>query len=167
MSSFRVLSLVGAIGCAGAMGFALWLEHARGLEPCPMCVFQRIAMVATGFVFLIAAAHGPRGGGRIAYMLMAIVSAGAGAGIAARHVWLQSLPPDQVPACGPTLDFLVDALPIWEVLTTVLRGDGNCAIIDAQWLGYSLPAWTLAGFVALVLWAVVTLWLTRDRAVYL
>lgn len=159
--SFRLLSLLGFVACLGAMGFALWLEYARGLEPCPFCVFQRVAMVATGCVFLLAALHGPRGVGRWIYTMLAWLGAGAGAGIAARHVWLQGLPEDQVPACGPTLDYLVDALPLWEVITTVLQGDGDCAEIDAAWLGLSLPAWTLAGFVALLLWSAFVLFASR------
>lgn len=160
LRNFRVLSLIGFLGCAGAMAFALWLEHAQGLEPCPMCVFQRIAMIATGVIFLLAAVHDPTGVGRRVYGALALISAGAGAGIAGRHVWLQNLPEDQIPACGPTLDFLVDALPLWEVLTTVLRGDGNCAVIDWTWMGFSLPQLTLAGFLALMAWSLLTIALT-------
>ncbi|WP_420426578.1 disulfide bond formation protein B [Algiphilus sp.] len=167
LHNFRVLCLLGFLACAGAMAFALWLEHSVGLEPCPMCVFQRIAMIATGVILLLAALHGPTGGGRRVYGVLALLSAGTGAGIAGRHVWLQNLPEDQIPACGPTLDFLVDALPLWEVLTTVLRGDGNCAVIDWTWMGFSLPQLTLAGFIALIGWTLVTLWLTRTRHEYL
>ena len=160
--SFRLFSLLAFLATVGAMAFALWLEHGRGLEPCPLCVFQRVAMVATGLVFLLAALHAPTGlVGRWVYALLLWSTAGAGVGVAGRHVWLQSLPEDRVPACGPTLDFLTDSLPLWEVVATVLRGDGNCAIIDAAWLGISLPAWTLVGFVALMLWAGVALLAAR------
>ncbi|MHA7833308.1 MAG: disulfide bond formation protein B [Algiphilus sp.] len=166
LRNFRVLSLIGFLACAAAMVFALWLEHGQGLEPCPMCVFQRIAMIATGVVFLLAALHGPGRVGRRVYGALALLGAGPGAGIAGRHVWLQNLPEDQIPACGPTLDFLVDALPLWEVLTTVLRGDGNCAVIDWTWMGFSLPQLTLAGFLALIGWTLLTLWLTRTQHEY-
>lgn len=135
------------------MVFALYLEYFRGFEPCPMCVFQRVAMIAAGLIFLAGALHGPKAGGRWAYGGLAALAAGAGAGISGRHVWLQNLPPDQVPACGPTLDYLVDILPFTEVLMTVLRGDGNCAIIDASFLGISLPAWTLITFMGLTVFA--------------
>lgn len=160
--SFRLFSFLGFLATGGAMAFALWLEHGQGLEPCPLCVFQRVAMIATGLVFLLAALHGPVDGGRWVYALLVWLTAGAGVGIAGRHVWLQGLPEDQVPACGPTLDFLTDSLPLWEVVATVLRGDGNCAVVDAAWLGISLPAWTLIGFVALMLWAGVALLATRS-----
>jgi disulfide bond formation protein DsbB len=155
-ANFRLLSLLGFVACVFAMGFALYLEHFRGFEPCPFCIFQRVAMIATGLVFLAAAIHGPRQWGRWVYAGVASFVALVGVGIAARHVWLQSLPPDQVPACGPTLDYLLDMMPLQEVVTTVLKGDGNCAKIDAQWLGISLPGWTLISFLALALYALLT-----------
>lgn len=160
---FRFFSFLGFLGAAGAMAFALYLEHFQGLEPCPLCIFQRVAMIAAGLVFLLAALHGPGGGGRVFYALLVWITAGAGAGVAARHVWLQSLPPDQVPSCGPPLDYLMETLPAWDWITTVLRGDGDCALVDWQWLGLSLPAWTLLGFAALMLWAVIAVWAGRDK----
>ncbi|MGQ0587848.1 MAG: disulfide bond formation protein B [Gammaproteobacteria bacterium] len=151
--SFRQLFALGFLASVGAMAFVLYLEHFRGLEPCPMCVFQRVAMVAAGLVFLAGAIHAPRATGRWAYSGLAGLAATAGAGIAARHVWLQNLPPDQVPACGPTLEYLMDVLPFTEVVRTILRGDGNCALIDWSFLGLSLPGWGLVGFSGLALLA--------------
>ena len=151
--SFRTFSALGFLACAGGMAFALYLEHFRGFEPCPMCIFQRVAMIAAGLFFLAGAIHGPKAGGRWAYAALAGLAALAGAGIAARHVWLQGLPPDQVPACGPTLDYLMGMFPLREVVEMVLKGDGNCAKIDAAWLGISLPAWTMIAFIGLTLWA--------------
>lgn len=152
--SFRVPMVLGFLACAGGMAFALYLQHFRNFEPCPMCVFQRVAMVAAGLAFLAGALHGPRRMAiRWTYSGLAALAAGAGAGIAARHVWLQGLPPDQVPACGPTLDYLLDMLPLAEVVATILRGDGNCAKIDAAWLGISLPGWTLVAFIGMTLLA--------------
>lgn len=136
------------------MAFALYLEYFRHLEPCALCVLQRVAMIAAGLVFLIAALHGARHLGRYIYAALAGVAALVGAGIAGRHVWLQSLPADQVPACGPPLDHLMKVMPWSDALAFVLKGEGNCAVIDAQWLGISLPGWTLVGFVLLALWAV-------------
>jgi disulfide bond formation protein DsbB len=149
--TFRQIFGAGFLACAGGMAFVLYLQHYEGLEPCPMCVFQRVAMVAAGLVFLAGALHAPRGRGRWAYAVLATLPAGAGAGIAGRHVWLQGLPPDQVPACGPTLQYLMDMLPFTEVVTTILRGDGNCAVIDWSLLGLSLPGWALVAFGGLVL----------------
>jgi disulfide bond formation protein DsbB len=118
-----------------------------------MCVFQRVAMIAAGLAFLAGALHGPRRGGRWAYAGAAAAFAAAGAAIAARHVWLQNLPADQVPSCGPTLDYLFETTPFAEVIAYVLKGEGSCAKIDAAWLGLTLPAWTLAAFAGLTLYA--------------
>lgn len=162
MTSRLVLTLA-LLAAAGALAFAYLLEFGFGLEPCPLCIFQRVAMAGVAVVCLVGALHGPAGWGRHVYFLLASVSAGAGAAIAGRHVWLQSLPADQVPACGPDLNYLLDVMPWAEVLAMVLRGDASCADIDAAFLGLSLPAWTLIGFVLLLaglLWG----WLAARRA---
>lgn len=151
---FRLRFLLGFLACAGAMGFALYLEHGRGLEPCALCVLQRIAMIAAGAVFLVAAVHNPGRLGRYAYSLLTVAVTGVGAAIAGRHVWLQSLPADQVPACGPPLEHLLKVMPWSDALTFVLTGEGSCAAVVGEWLGISLPAWTLAGFVLLASWAI-------------
>jgi disulfide bond formation protein DsbB len=153
LPSFRSLSALGFLGCASGLVFALYLQHVRHFEPCAMCIFQRIAMIAVGLIFLVAALHAPRRGGRLAYAGLETLAGLAGAGIAARQVWLQSLPPDQAPACGPTLQYLLHMLPVSKVVTMVLKGDGDCAKIDAQWLGITLPGWTLIAFVAFIAFA--------------
>lgn len=152
--SSRLVFAIGFAAAAGALAFAYYLEYVHGLAPCPLCIFQRIAMAAAGLVFLAGAVHGPSGFGRAVYAALAALAAGAGAAVAGRHVWLQSLPADQVPACGPGLEYLLDALPWREVLATILRGDAACAVIDASFLGLSLPAWTLVAFAGLALWAI-------------
>lgn len=162
--SFRQLCALGFAACVGGMAFVLYLQHYEALAPCPMCVFQRVAMVAAGLAFLAGALHAPRGSARWAYSGLALLSAGAGAGIAARHVWLQNLPPDQVPACGPTLDYLMDMLPFTEVVTTILKGDGNCALIDWSLFGLSLPGWALVAFAGLAALAVAAPLIARKEA---
>jgi disulfide bond formation protein DsbB len=162
--TLRQLYILGFLGCTGGMAFVLYLERFQGLEPCPMCVLQRVAMVAAGLVFLAGALHAPGGAGRWAYGALALLASGAGAGIAARHVWLQNLPPDQVPACGPTLEYLMDMLPFTEVVTTILRGDGNCALIDWTFLGVSLPGWALVAFTGLAALAIAAPLVARKEA---
>lgn len=159
--NFRWLCLAGFQACVLGLLFALYLQHFQGYEPCPMCIFQRVAMAAAGLLFLTGALHAPRGAGRWGYAVGAAAASAAGAGIAGRHVWLQSLPPDQVPACGPTLDYLMQLLPVMDVIQMVLRGDGNCAKIDAAWLGISLPGWTLIAFIGIALYALALPWLAR------
>jgi disulfide bond formation protein DsbB len=162
--SFRRLALGGLALCVLMMAVALGLEHIGGLEPCPLCIFQRVGVIATGLVLAVAAMHNPAGRvGRAIYALLAFVAVAGGAFVAGRHVWLQSLPPDQVPSCGPGLDYMVDVLPMQEVVATVISGSGECASIDAAFLGLSLPAWTLAGFVVLAAFPLAMLWRALKR----
>lgn len=149
--SIRRWSLVGLAFCALMMGVALALQHVAGLTPCPLCILQRLAVLAAALVFLVAVIHNPRGRGGIAYGVLGLVAAGAGAAVAGRHVWLQSLPPSEVPSCGPGLDYMMEVLPLWDVLSRVLSGSGECAEIDGLWWGLTLPQWTLIGFICLAL----------------
>ncbi|MBH02653.1 MAG: disulfide bond formation protein B [Xanthomonadales bacterium] len=151
--SFRKLALAGFLACALAMAFALYLQYVEGQQPCPLCIFQRIAMIATGLVFLVAALHAPRARGRWVYAATAAATALVGVALAARHVWLQSLPPDQIPACGPSLDYLLQILPVTQVIQLVFNGDGSCAKITSTVFGVSLPLWTLIAFSGLAIYA--------------
>lgn len=153
-ASFRTQFLLGSAACAGLLAYAFYVQLQDGLEPCPLCIFQRVAFVALGLVFLVGGLHAPKGaGGRRVYGVLSVLAAGVGIAIAGRHVWLQNLPPDQVPTCGPGLDYMLDAMPISGVIRKVLTGSGECANVDWTFLGLSMPAWTLACFVALAGWA--------------
>lgn len=145
----RPLNFAGFLACAGMMGYALYVEHFLHLMPCPLCVFQRMATIALGLIFLIAALHNPRGWGSRVYAVLLVAAAGTGIGVAGRHVWLQSLPPDQVPSCGPGIDYILDAFPLGDALKMIFTGSGECAEIDWQFLGLSMPAWVLICFVVL------------------
>lgn len=151
--SFRAQFALGAACCAALLGYALYVQYQLFLDPCPLCVFQRIAFVGLGVVFLLGLLHGPGRSGRRAWSLLALVPAGAGVAIAGRHVWLQSLPPEEVPACGPGLDYMLDAFPLGEALSMVFSGSGECAEVDWSFLGLSMPAWTLAWYLLLAGWA--------------
>lgn len=155
---FRAQFAFGALVCAALLGYALYLQYYTYLDPCPLCIFQRIAFVALGAIFGLGALHGPKSvGGRRAYGVLAFLSAAAGVAVAARHLWLQSLPADQVPACTSMgLDYMLEAFPLSEVLAKVFTGSGECAVIDWQLLGLSMPAWTLVWYLILglgALWA--------------
>ncbi|HSH57321.1 MAG TPA: disulfide bond formation protein B [Halomonas sp.] len=148
----RHWSLAGLALCVLMMAVALSLEHLVGLEPCPLCIFQRIAVIAAGLVFALAAIHNPAGRlGAALYGVLGLAAVGTGIGVVWRHLWLQSLPADEVPSCGPGLDYMLDILPLQEVVNRVLSGSGECAEIDFLFLGVSLPGWTLVGFIVLVL----------------
>ncbi len=155
-SRYRFVSGFLFLASVIGMAFALYLEHVQGFEPCPLCVFQRVGLIALGIVSLIAFIHNPASNiMKRVYALLGSVGILWSAGVAARHVWLQNLPPDQVPSCGPGLDYLVDALPLKSVLSQVLSGSGECAVVDWSFLGQSLPVWSFLFFAVL---AVVSLW---------
>ena len=143
LPSRRVVNFAGFAVCCGLMGFALFAQHVLLLDPCPLCVFQRVAVISIGVIFLVAALHDPSGAGRIVYGLLLGLAAIGGGAVAGRHAWLQQLPPDQVPSCGPGLDYMLDTLPFTEVLGKVFRGSGECAEIVWQFLGLSMPGWVL------------------------
>lgn len=151
--SFRTTYLLGFVICAALLGYALFAEYHLGLMPCPLCVFQRIAFIWMGVWFLVGGLHAPRFGGRWVYRVLVVLGAIAGIVIAARHLWLQSLPPDQVPSCGPGLNYMLDAFPLSQVLKLVFTGSGECAQINWTFLGLSMPFWTLVWYVLLGIWA--------------
>ena len=152
--TFRAGFLLGFLVCAGVLGYALYAQFHLGLEPCPLCIFQRLAFGALGLVFLIGGLHAPKGQwGRRLYVALGMIAAAVGLGVAGRHVWLTHLPADQVPACGPPLSFMMESSPLADVIKQVLTGSGQCAKIDWTFLGLSMPAWSLASFIALTLWA--------------
>jgi protein dithiol:quinone oxidoreductase len=150
MPGWRRAMLLGAGVCAGLMGYALYAQYGLGLEPCPLCVFQRVAVIACGIVFLVGALHDPGRVGSVIYALLLALCASAGALVAGRHVWLQSLPPDKVPACGPGLAYMIETLPFSDVLQKVLKGSGECAASDWRFLDLSMPSWTLVMFLTMV-----------------
>ena len=152
--SFRAQFVLGFVACLSLLAFALYSQYYGGLLPCPLCTFQRGAFAALGLVFLVGALHAPaEKSGRAVYSSLAVLCASVGVSIAGRHVWLQNLPADQVPACGPDLSYMMEAFPLGDVLRRVFTGSGECAEVDWTFLGQSMPAWSLAWFVLLGLWA--------------
>jgi disulfide bond formation protein DsbB len=146
---------LGFLACAALMAYALYAQHVLGLTPCPLCIFQRVAVIAVGVIFLIAALHNPRDVGARIYGALIVLAAACGIGIAARHVWIQAQPPGTVAACGADLDFLMDIMPLTEVITKVLTGSGECGKVDWQFLGLSMPWWVLISLSVLAVWALI------------
>ncbi len=150
--SFRTHCAFGALACALLLAYALYVQHVLFIDPCPMCVLQRVAFAAFGLVCLLGAIHGPSGrNARATYGVLAGLCGVAGGAVAVQHVRMQNLPPDEVPACGPGLDYLLDALPWQDALSKVLAGSGECAKVDWAFAGVSMPGWTLVCFVILTL----------------
>jgi disulfide bond formation protein DsbB len=151
----RILNLTGFGACAGLMAYALYAQYFLDLAPCPLCVFQRVSVIALGIIFLVATLHNAGRVGSVMYALLLLLAAAGGVVAAGRHVWLQNLPPDKVPACGPGLDFMLDAFPLAEALKMVFSGSGECAEVSWSLLGLSMPAWVLIAVSLLGLYGVV------------
>lgn len=147
----RLVYLYIFLFCVSLLGIALYMEHVMMLEPCPLCIMQRVFFLATGLVALVACLHNPAAKGKLVYGGLGALLAAAGGGFAIRQIYLQHLPKDQVPACGPSLSYMIEQFPLRDVLAVMFSGDGNCAEIAWQdpVLGWSIPQWSLVGFVML------------------
>ncbi len=154
----------GFLVCAGLIGFALYLQYYEHQEPCPLCMLQRVAFMALMAIFLVAALHGPGRTGAMVYGGLLLVAAALGAAIAGRHVWLQYLPKNQVPECGPGLEYMIGKFPLGKALEKILAGSGECAEAGWRFLGLSIAEWSLAWLVLLGLFAVYLTWLASGRA---
>ena len=137
--------------CGVLLVGALIMEHAFAMTPCPLCLMQRLWFLAAGLFAMIGLMHDPRWG---IYPLLTILASLTGAGFAIRQLYLQSLPADQVPACGPDIDYMIEVFPWSEVLATMVSGTGDCAAEAPGPFGVPIPAWALMGFAALIVLAV-------------
>lgn len=147
----RTLNLLIFLAAAGLIVVALIMQYALGLEPCYLCIVQRVFVILTGVIALTAWLHNPGLTGRRVYGAVIILSSISGGFFSIRQLRLQSLPEDLVPACGPPADYLFDAFPLIEVMPILLRGDGNCALVQWSLFGVSIPGFTLIAFSGLAL----------------
>lgn len=150
----RPLFFLAFAGCVGLMAAALYLEHIVGLEPCPLCVVQRICVIAFGLICLLAGVHAPGKVGRRVYAGLGSLMALLGAATAGRQVWLQSVPADQLPSCLPSLEYMMAALPFQEIIRLMLHGTADCAEVSWTLFGLSIPEWSLLGFVGMLIFCV-------------
>ena len=158
----RKLALAGFLVCAGLIGIALYLQYVKGLDPCPLCMIQRVCFIAVGLVFLVAAVAGPKAWFVRLYGSIAALLAVAGAGFAMRHVWLQWYPPE-TESCTADLFTQLQRLPFASVIERALYATGDCARVDWTLFGLSIAEWSLFWFVMLLLLSLV--YLTRRRPV--
>lgn len=163
MNSFRGVFLSGFVLCLAMLLVAGYFQFIEHLDPCPLCILQRLLVLAVGIIFLLGAMHNPVNTGRRVYGFLVVLFASLGAAIAGRHVWLQSVPEEQVPSCGPGLNFILDNFPISQAIDMVLRGSGECADVLWTFLGLSIPAWTLVAFVVMILLGLMQLFGSHKR----
>jgi disulfide bond formation protein DsbB len=154
MMSTRLANLLGFCACVGLFGFALFAQYVLRLEPCPLCIFQRIGILVIGVLFMLAAIQGPKSWGRRVYAIAISLAALATIGVSIRHLYIQSLPPGTVASCGASLDVMMKFFPLHEVIAKVLTGSGECAKVDWRFLGLAMPAWVLIAALSLGAYAV-------------
>jgi len=152
--SSRWLYSVGVLIVLGLIGGALFLQYGLREDPCPLCMVQRVIFIAIGVLFFIAAVHNAGRIGRWVYSTLIAFTALGGVAVASRHIWLQHLPKDQVPACGPGLDFMLKNFPMAEVWQELMHGSGECATKGWTFLGLGLPELALTWYVVLGLLAI-------------
>ena len=142
-----------AFVCYQLLITAYYFQYVESMDPCPLCIFQRIGVLMVGIWFLVRGMHHPLAGSRwnLAYSTLGLISAILGGIVSGRHLYLQSLPEGEIPACGPALDYLMEMLPVSDVIGAVLAGDGECAKVSWDFIGISMPGWVLLFFVSVAL----------------
>ncbi len=151
MPSPRILYSIIFVICASLLGFGLYLEHVVGLEPCPLCIFQRIAYIVIAVISLIGAIHNPQKLFERIYTGLILIASLCGAGIAGRQTWLQHLPEDEIPECGPGLEYMLDTFPFTDALRMILSGSGECAEVQWTFLSFSIAEWSIVCFSGLII----------------
>jgi disulfide bond formation protein DsbB len=154
----RIWFFLGSAGCVFLLSMGAYFQFNQGLEPCPLCISQRIAIFLTGLVFMVAVAHNPARTGITRYAILGAVTALGGAAISMRHIWIQHLPPDKVPECSPALEYMLENFPLLDTIKLMLSGTGDCAKVDWTMLGFSMPVWTLLAFLMLAALSLVQIW---------
>jgi disulfide bond formation protein DsbB len=149
LSSRRLVNGSGAVACFAMLAFALYAQYELGLEPCPLCIFQRVGILLLGFVFVAAALHHPRAQGRYVYAALIGSAALVTAALATRHLYIQSQPPGSIPSCGAPLAVMLKFSPFSEVLRKVITGGGECSQINWSFAGLAMPGWVLIAALAL------------------
>lgn len=146
--------VLGFIASFGLVAFALYIQQKHNLEPCPLCISQRIAFMVLGALFLVAALHNPGRLGRRVYGALHFAAAATGAGIAARHIWIQAHPEEVLSECGVGFDYLFESFPMQRALQLIFQGTGECSSMDWSWQGLTIPQLSLLAFVMLGLYAI-------------
>lgn len=159
--SIRPSMFLGLLVTIGMMSLAFFFQYYMELEPCPLCSVQRVVVIVLGLFFFVALLHAPKTLGRRIYGLLLSLMSIAGLVVAGRHTWLQHLPPDQIPECGPGLDFWMKNLPTSEIIQKVFQGSGECAEVAWSFIGLSIPEWSIIAFILFLVYSLKLLFLAR------
>ena len=152
--SVRQVLLAMGVACFALLAYGMYLQPVVGLEPCPMCIVQRYALILVGLLAGITAAVRSRGA-HLAGAALLLVSAGFGGFVAARQSWLQWYPPETV-SCGRDFYGMIESFPLQRAIPMIFKGGGDCSKVDWTFLGGSIANWSFLCFAGIVL---VTLWL--------
>ena len=149
--SIRHLLLLIWVGATILIGVALYMQYFMDLIPCALCMTQRVFIIAIACVTFLAWLQNPKEAGLKIYTSISMLFAVIGGAFSVRHLWLQSLPEDLAPACGPSLGYLLETVPFTQALSVLLQGDGNCAESVWSLFGITIPGWALIAFIGLFL----------------
>ena len=166
LQHYRIFQALSFATCVGLLAYAYYAQYYLYLEPCPLCILQRVVVLMLGLNALIAFIHAPKNRARLVYAINGAGLGGLGCLVAGRHVYLQSLPPDKAPECGPGLEYLLDTLPFNQAIMKIFTGSGECASVDWTFIGLSMPAWVLVAMVLFCLLSLSSIWMkgTDDYA---
>jgi len=141
--------VLGFLASFGLVAFAIYIQTRDNIDPCPLCISQRIVYLGLGVAFLWAALHNPVGLWRKLYGALQFVIAAVGAGIALRHIWIQRNPDQVMSECGAGFDYLFERFPLQKALQLIFQGTGECSAIDWTLLGFTIPELSLVAFMML------------------
>ncbi|MGA9856025.1 MAG: disulfide bond formation protein B [Gammaproteobacteria bacterium] len=158
MSMRRLANMFGFVICVVLMTYAYYSQFHDGLEPCVLCIFQRIAVIALGIILLAAFLHHPKIIGARVYAVLLLLIAGAGSAVSIRHIYIQHLPAYMLPPCGPGLNYMFKSLPLNMFIVRAFTGTADCSVITWRFVGLTMPEWTLIWFVILGIGGFVMNW---------
>ena len=165
LSETRKLNLLALLAGIGAMSYAYYLQYFEYLAPCPLCIFDRVFLLGILVCTFAALVHNPNRMGQRIYAGLSLLFTLGGLISSGRHVWLQHLPEEDVPACGPGLNYLLDTFPLGQVMDMVFRGSGECAEISWTFLGFSLPEVTLLMFIGYFMFSLVQIFRKNEKGI--
>ena len=160
----RIFFIFIFIICVALLTFGLYLEHFKGLDACPLCILQRIAYISIVLVTLIGILHNPIRTSLIIYKSSIVILATIGALIAGRQIWLQHLPPELVPECGPGFDYMLNVFPFADAIKMILTGSGECAEVNWRFIGLSIAEWSLIMFLGITIATIISIYIYKDKS---